>query len=106
MESMHRATPTQPDQLVAQFERPNAQAIWTRAVEVFGDEGKAQSWMSTRRASTKMEWNSLSITLTPFWRLTEEISRWPRMEGCCEDNFRTNPAQGASVLTTRGGLSG
>ena len=49
MESVHGTTPTPPDQLAAQLEQPNAQAIWTRAVEVFGDQGKAQNWMSTPR---------------------------------------------------------
>ncbi|HEY3456190.1 MAG TPA: MbcA/ParS/Xre antitoxin family protein [Bryobacteraceae bacterium] len=50
MESVHgTTTPTPADQLAAQLEQPNAQVIWTRALEVFGDEGKAQSWMSTPR---------------------------------------------------------
>jgi len=49
MESVHGTTPTPADQLAAQLAHPNAQAIWTRAVEVFGDESKAQSWMNTPR---------------------------------------------------------
>jgi putative toxin-antitoxin system antitoxin component (TIGR02293 family) len=49
MESVHGATPTPADQLAAELAHPNAQAIWARAVEVFGDESKAQSWMTTPR---------------------------------------------------------
>ena len=50
MESVHgTTTPTPADQLAAQLEHPAAQAIWTRAVEVFGDESKARSWMNTPR---------------------------------------------------------
>ena len=40
---------TSKEQLADQLEHPNAQSIWTRALEVFGDEGKARSWMNTPR---------------------------------------------------------
>lgn len=46
---VHGTTPTPAEQLAAQLEHPDAQAIWTRAVEVFGDESKAHSWMNTPR---------------------------------------------------------
>jgi putative toxin-antitoxin system antitoxin component (TIGR02293 family) len=49
MESVHGPTPTSAEQLAAQLEHPNAQAVWSRAVEVFGDENKARSWMNTPR---------------------------------------------------------
>jgi putative toxin-antitoxin system antitoxin component (TIGR02293 family) len=47
MGSLHSATTA--DQLAAQLERPSANAIWDRALEVFGDEAKAKSWMETPR---------------------------------------------------------
>lgn len=46
MGSVHSPTPAE---LAAQLEHPNANSIWSRAVEVFGDEAKAQSWMNTPR---------------------------------------------------------
>lgn len=42
-------TPTPADQLAAQLEHPTAHDIWNRALEVFGDETKARSWMDTPR---------------------------------------------------------
>jgi len=41
--------PTLPEQLAAQLEHPNAKSVWRRALEVFGEEAKAHSWMSTPR---------------------------------------------------------
>jgi putative toxin-antitoxin system antitoxin component (TIGR02293 family) len=38
-----------PAELAAQLEHPNAASIWNRALEVFGDEAKAKSWMNTPR---------------------------------------------------------
>jgi putative toxin-antitoxin system antitoxin component (TIGR02293 family) len=49
MASLHGPTPTSKEQLAAQLEHPNSQAIWSRALEVFGDEGKARSWMTSPR---------------------------------------------------------
>ena len=49
MESLQGTTPTPPDQLASQLEHPDAKAIWNRALEVFGDEAKARSWMATPR---------------------------------------------------------
>ena len=49
MEGLHGPTPTSAEQLAAQLERPNASAIWNRALEVFGEEAKARSWMKTPR---------------------------------------------------------
>jgi putative toxin-antitoxin system antitoxin component (TIGR02293 family) len=46
MGSLHEPTPTE---LAAQLEHPNANSIWSRALEVFGDEAKARSWMDTPR---------------------------------------------------------
>jgi putative toxin-antitoxin system antitoxin component (TIGR02293 family) len=40
---------TPPEQLAAQLEHPSAQAIWDRALEVFGDETRARHWMATPR---------------------------------------------------------
>jgi putative toxin-antitoxin system antitoxin component (TIGR02293 family) len=42
-------TPTPPEQLAEQLEHPSAHAIWDRALEVFGEETKARSWMNTPR---------------------------------------------------------
>src|SRR4051794_17093148 len=49
MASLPGTTPTSVEQLSAQLAHPNAQAIWSRALEVFGDEGKARSWMNSPR---------------------------------------------------------
>ena len=38
-----------PGELAAQLERPDAKSIWNRALEVFGDEAKARSWMNSPR---------------------------------------------------------
>jgi putative toxin-antitoxin system antitoxin component (TIGR02293 family) len=40
---------TSAEQLAAQLERPSANSVWKRALEVFGDEAKARSWMDTPR---------------------------------------------------------
>jgi len=45
MASSHR--PTSSEELAAQLEHPSAEVVWNRALEVFGDEAKARSWMST-----------------------------------------------------------
>jgi putative toxin-antitoxin system antitoxin component (TIGR02293 family) len=37
------------DELAAQLEHPNAAAVWSRAVEVFGEEAMARDWMNTAR---------------------------------------------------------
>ena len=47
MGSLRTATPA--EQLAAQLEHPNASSIWNRALEVFGDESKARSWMTSPR---------------------------------------------------------
>lgn len=47
MESLH--SPTPPDQLAAQLQHPSANAIWKRALEVFGDEANAHTWMNAPR---------------------------------------------------------
>ena len=41
--------PTTAELLAAELEHPNAGSIWNRALEVFGDEAKARSWMSAPR---------------------------------------------------------
>jgi Protein of unknown function (DUF2384) len=40
---------TSPPELKAQLEHPSAEIIWARAVEVFGNEGKATNWMQQPR---------------------------------------------------------
>jgi hypothetical protein len=47
MRNAHGPTPA--EELAGQLERPSANAIWSRALEVFGDEAKAQSWMDAPR---------------------------------------------------------
>lgn len=37
------------EQLTAELEHPNPTTIWNRALDVFGDEAKARSWMNTAR---------------------------------------------------------
>ncbi len=49
MGSFHGLLPTPAEQLLAQIDHPNAIAVWNRALEVFGDEAKARSWMDTPR---------------------------------------------------------
>jgi uncharacterized protein (DUF2384 family) len=36
-----------PVELAGQLQHPSANSIWTRALEVFGDEAKARSWMDS-----------------------------------------------------------
>jgi uncharacterized protein (DUF2384 family) len=47
MDSHPATTPV--EELEAQLEHPSAEAIWARALEVFGDEEKARSWIDTPR---------------------------------------------------------
>lgn len=47
MESLQSPTPA--EQLAAQLEHPSVNSIWNRALEVFGDEAKARSWMNAPR---------------------------------------------------------
>jgi putative toxin-antitoxin system antitoxin component (TIGR02293 family) len=42
-------SPTPSEQLAAQLEHPSANSIWSRALEVFGEEAKARSWMNAPR---------------------------------------------------------
>lgn len=49
MGSLHGPPPTTAEQLCVELKHPNANAIWDRALEVFGDEAKARSWMKTAR---------------------------------------------------------
>ena len=37
------------DQLAAQLQNPDGASVWRRALEVFGDEARAQDWMNTSR---------------------------------------------------------
>jgi uncharacterized protein (DUF2384 family) len=41
--------PTPAEQLAGQLQHPTSALIWSRALEVFGDEVKARSWMDTPR---------------------------------------------------------
>jgi putative toxin-antitoxin system antitoxin component (TIGR02293 family) len=49
MGSLHGPTPTSAEQLADQLKQPSANAIWNRALEVFGNEEKARSWMTAPR---------------------------------------------------------
>jgi uncharacterized protein (DUF2384 family) len=49
MGQLQEPLPDAAERLVSQLEHPNANAIWTRALEVFGDEAKARSWMTSPR---------------------------------------------------------
>jgi len=47
MSDVHGPTPA--EQLASQLQNPSANSIWSRALEVFGDETKARSWMEAPR---------------------------------------------------------
>lgn len=49
MASLYGPTPASAEQLAEELKRPNASAIWNRALDIFGDEAKARSWMNTPR---------------------------------------------------------
>jgi hypothetical protein len=40
---------TGPEHLEQQLQHPTAEAIWARAVEVFGDQTTARSWLTSSR---------------------------------------------------------
>ena len=41
--------PTPFEELAAQLEHPSADLVWSRCLEVFGDEARARSWMNAPR---------------------------------------------------------
>ncbi|MGA7462831.1 MAG: MbcA/ParS/Xre antitoxin family protein [Candidatus Korobacteraceae bacterium] len=47
MATPHNPTPA--EQLAEQLQHPDPSTVWNRALEVFGDEAKAASWMKTGR---------------------------------------------------------
>lgn len=49
MASLHGPTPASAEQLAEELKHPNVSAIWNRALEIFGEEAKARSWMKTPR---------------------------------------------------------
>jgi len=49
MDSLRGPAPASAEQLAEELKHPNASAIWDRAVEIFGEEAKARSWMKTPR---------------------------------------------------------
>jgi uncharacterized protein (DUF2384 family) len=49
MGATHTPAVTSAPELKAQLEHPSAEIIWARAVEVFGNEGKAKTWMNQPR---------------------------------------------------------
>jgi putative toxin-antitoxin system antitoxin component (TIGR02293 family) len=49
MASLHGPAPASAEQLAEELNHPDAGAIWNRAVEIFGDDAKARSWMNTPR---------------------------------------------------------
>jgi putative toxin-antitoxin system antitoxin component (TIGR02293 family) len=46
---MAHQPPASAEQLAEELKNPSAGAIWNRALEIFGDEAKARSWMNTPR---------------------------------------------------------
>jgi uncharacterized protein (DUF2384 family) len=40
---------TESEQLTAELEHPDANSIWARALETFGDEATARHWMNSAR---------------------------------------------------------
>lgn len=49
MSGLQAPTVTTPQHLMEQLQNPTAEAIWSRAIEIFGDETKAKSRITTRR---------------------------------------------------------
>lgn len=49
MSLLHAPIATSPDELAGQLQHPAAEIVWKRALEVFGDEAKAKSWMTSPR---------------------------------------------------------
>ncbi len=49
MSSLQAPIVTSSEHLEQQLQHPTAEAIWARAVEVFGNEAKARSWLTSRR---------------------------------------------------------
>jgi uncharacterized protein (DUF2384 family) len=49
MSSLQTPIVTGPEDLEHQLRHPTTEAIWARAVEVFGDEVRARSWLSSSR---------------------------------------------------------
>jgi uncharacterized protein (DUF2384 family) len=49
MSSLQAPLVTSPEHLAQQLQHPSVGAIWSRAAEVFGDEEKARSWMTSGR---------------------------------------------------------
>jgi putative toxin-antitoxin system antitoxin component (TIGR02293 family) len=49
MASLHGPSSESVEQLAEELKHPNADAIWNRALEIFGDQVKARSWMNTPR---------------------------------------------------------
>ena len=50
MGATHTLALTSAPQLKAELEHPSGEIIWARAVEVFGNEGKAKTWMNQPRS--------------------------------------------------------
>ncbi len=50
MGATHTLALTSAPELKTQLEHPSGEIIWARAVEVFGNEGKAQTWMNQPRS--------------------------------------------------------
>ncbi len=49
MGSLDRPASATAEQLAEELAHPSANAIWERALEIFGEEAKARSWMQTPR---------------------------------------------------------
>ena len=49
MGSPHEPAAASAERLAEELRHPTADAIWNRAVDVFGEEAKARSWMTTPR---------------------------------------------------------
>jgi uncharacterized protein (DUF2384 family) len=49
MGNLRGPAPASAEQLAEELKHPSASAIWNRAMEIFGNEAKARSWMTTPR---------------------------------------------------------
>ncbi len=49
MADLRGPAPASAEQLAKELAHPSANAIWDRALEIFGDEAKARSWITTPR---------------------------------------------------------
>ena len=78
MSSLQAPIVTSPEHLEQQLQHPTAEAIWARAVEVFGDEARARSWLTSSLkslADTLLRSLSRRLTLRSLRRVLEVLIR-------------------------------